>query len=263
MNYKLYKGTVDLEYIDSKHLYLVAGKKADGVTSVLQVLNKPALIYWAVNQSIEYLEANLKPGIALDELQIKALLSEAKMAHRKKKDAAADLGTMVHDWIEKYIKGENPTAFVNPIMKNSCDKFLKWEADHKVKFISSERIIYSKKLNYAGTFDFLAEINGKLWIGDIKTSKGIWDEFWFQTAAYRQAYSEENRYIRISGEMIVRIGKDADEMEIKCSTDSHVTPYQVNKNAFNHALKLYRTMEQLKVYKFQEHNGKKIERSQP
>ena len=98
-------------------------------------------------------------------------------------------------------------------------------------------------------------------MGDIKTSSGIWDEYWFQTAAYRQAYVEENPGTKIKGEMIVRIGKDGDEVEIKKSTDEFVTPYWINRNAFNHALKLYRTLEKLKTFKYREHNGKTIERS--
>ena len=257
----MYGGKVDLEYIDSKHLYLVNGKKADGVTSVLQVLNKPALMYWAVNMTIAHLEGALKPGKALDELQIKALLSEAKVAHRKKKEAAADLGTMVHEWIEKHIKGQKPEPFVNAIMKNSCDKFLKWETENKVEYAANEKIVYSKKLNYAGKFDFLAKIDGKYWIGDIKTSSGIWDEYLFQTAAYHQAYVEEYKDFKIAGELIVRIGKDGDEVEIKKSTDEFVTPYWINRNAFNHALKLYRTLEKLKSFKYQYHNGHKVERS--
>ena len=261
MNYKIYGGTVDLEYIDSKHLYLVNNKKVDGVTSILGVLAKPALMYWAVNMTIEFFKGALKPGMALDELKIQALLVDGKLAHRKKKDAAADFGTMVHEWIEKHIKGENPKPFVNEKLKNSCDKFLRWEKENKVEYIANERIVYSKKHNYAGKFDFLAKIDGKLWMGDIKTSSGIWDEYWFQTAAYRQAYVEENPGTKFTGEMIVRIGKDGDEVEIKKSTDEFVTPYWINKNAFNHALKLYHTLAKLKTFKYQSSNGTKIQRS--
>ncbi len=260
MNYKLYGGTVDLEFIENKHLYKVGGLKVDGVTSVLGVLNKPALMYWAVNMTIAYFKETLKPGKSFDEVQIQSMLNEGKIAHRKKKDAAADFGTMAHNWIEKYIKGEKPAPFTNAILKNSIDKFLKWESDNKVQFHEVEKMIYSKKHKYAGKFDFLAEIDGKLWIGDIKTSSGIWDEYLFQTAAYRQAYVEETG-AKIAGELIVRIGKDGDEVEIKKSTDEHVTPYWINRNAFNHCLKLYRTLEALKKFKFQYVNGQKIERS--
>jgi len=121
-------------------------------------------------------------------------------------------------------------------------------------------MIYSKKHNYAGKFDFLAEIDGKIWIGDIKTSTGIWDEYLFQTAAYRQAYVEETK-TKVAGEIIVRIGKDGDEVEIRKSTDEFTTPYWINRNAFNHCLKLYRTLEKLKTFKYQYSNGQKIERS--
>lgn len=260
MNYKLYGGSVDLEFIESKHLYKVGGLKVDGVTSVLNVLNKPALMYWAVNMTIEYFKNTLKPNVKYDELQIQAMLNAGKTSHRVKKDAAADFGTMAHDWIEKHIKGEKPAPFTNAILKNSIDKFLKWETDNKVIFHEVEKMIYSKKHNYAGKFDFLCEIDGKLWIGDIKTSSGIWDEYLFQTAAYRQAYVEETG-AKIAGELIVRIGKDGDEVEIKKSTDPSVTPYFINRNAFNHCLKLYRTLNALKEFKYKFSKGQEIERS--
>jgi len=260
MNYKLYNGTVDLEFIESKHLYKVDNLKIDGVTSVLKVLDKPALIYWAVGQTIEFFKQTLKPGQSYGEMEIQAMLNEGKVAFRKKSKFATDFGSLVHEWIEKYIKGQKPEPFTDPKLKNSVDKFLKWEADNKVKFIESERMIYSKKYKYAGTLDFIAEIDGKKWLGDIKTSKAIYDEYLFQTAAYRQAYTEET-HEKVAGELIVRIGKDGDEVEIAKSTDEHTTPYWVNRNAFNHCLKLYRTLETLKKFKFQYFNGQKIERS--
>lgn len=254
MNYKLYKNTVDLEYEDTRHLYKVNNKKADGVTGVLGVIAKPALMYWAVNQAIDHLKVALKAGQSYDELQLSQILEGAKYAHRSKSGEALTVGDKVHDWIDKYIKGEKPESFVNEIMRKSCEQFLKWVSDEKVEFIENEKIVYSKKLNYAGTFDFLAKINGKIWIGDIKTSSGIWDEYWFQTAAYRQAYREEYPEVKISGEVIVRVGKDA-TLEVARSTDKFVTPYWINRNAFNHALKLHRTLNQLKDYKFAKKNG--------
>lgn len=261
MIYKLYNGLVELDYEDKRHLYKVlkidgipVNKKADGVTGVLNVISKPALMYWAVNQTIAHLEMTIKPGDTIDEVKLKEILQEAKYAHRKRSQEAASIGDMVHDWIDRHIKGEKPTPFVNEVMRASCEQFLNWEREHKVKFLENEKIIYSRKLNYAGTFDFLCEIDRQVWIGDIKTSSGIWDEYWFQTAAYRQAHTEEYPDVKIRGEVIVRVGKDG-SLEVKRSTDEYVTPYFINKNAFNHALKLHRTLNQLKDYKYAEKNG--------
>lgn len=251
--YNLYNNTIKLYYDDAKHLYTVNGKKVDGVTSVLQVINKPALMYWAVNQAIGYMKTHLKPGKAYDEIQIQKLLDDAKYIHRHKKDEAANLGSKVHEWLDQHIKGEKPTPFVHDIMRRSCEKFLSWEKDNKVEFIKNERIVYSKQHNYAGTFDFLAKINGKLWLGDIKTSSGIWDEYWFQTAAYRQAYNEEYDE-DIEGEIIVRVGKDG-SLEVKDTNDPYVTNYKINRDAFNNALGLHRALNQLKDYKWQKKNG--------
>lgn len=256
-----YKDTIELEYEDKRHLYTVkkidgadTNKKADGVTGVLQVIAKPALMYWGINTTIASLEASLKPGTVYDEVQIRTMLDSAKTAHRVKKEEAGNIGKMVHDWLDQHIKGQKPIPFVNEVMKTSCEKFLEWEKSNKVKFLENEKIVYSKRMNYAGTFDFLAEIEGKLWIGDIKTSSGIWDEYWFQTAAYHQAYCEEFGETKIKGEIIVRVGKDG-TLDVKDTRDPYVTPYWINRNAFNHALGLHRTLNKLKSYKFAERNG--------
>lgn len=258
---KLYKGSVELSFDEVKHIYSINGKRVEGVTTPLDVISKPFLLYWAVNMAIEYLggsektEAALRPGIAYDELQIKEILNGAKMAHRKRKETAAERGTMIHKKIEEYIKfqlkqGPEPTPFVNPEMKDGYDRFLQWVDAKKVKFLESERLIYSKKKEYAGTMDHLTEIDGKIWFGDTKTTGAIYSSNWYQIAAYEQAYLEEFTDIKrkqIGGEVIVRIGLDG-MLEIKDSTDKTVPPYKLNVAVFNNALELHRTLKEVKTY---------------
>ena len=97
--YPLYNGKIKLQFDDGRHIYSVKGKTVYGVTSIIGVLDKPALKYWAVNMAIESLEANLKPGVSLDEIQIRTLLFNAKKAHTVRLDKSADMGTLIHNWI--------------------------------------------------------------------------------------------------------------------------------------------------------------------
>ena len=238
--YKLYNNTVDLVFDEEKHKYFVNDLPVDGTTGILSVINKPALMGWAVKVTVEFIESILKAGVALDEVQIKALLEGAKRAHRQKKTDAADIGTFVHDWIKDHIAGKNPPMPVNPLIKNAVDTFLAWEKDQKVEFLESERAIYSKKYGYAGTLDFIAKIDGKIVLGDFKTSSGIWDEYFLQIAAYQQAYLEEFPEKEIVGGVIVRVGKDG-TLETKETAD-----YDKNVLGFNGALVLYRRLQELK-----------------
>jgi len=69
---------------------------------------------------------------------------------------------MAHKWCEEHIQGKNPKMPINQEVQSAVNAFLDWEKKHKVKFISTELKIYSKKYKYAGTMDFEAEIDGKL-----------------------------------------------------------------------------------------------------
>lgn len=240
MTHKLYNDTVALEFDEKTHIYSLDGKRIDGVTSALSIIAKPALVYWAVGEAVKVLERSIKPGVSYDEIQLKNLLGNAKGSHRRVSDEAATMGSMIHQWIEDYISGKNPPMPVNNKIKSSVEQFLKWVGEYQVKFLKSENLVYSKVGNYAGTFDFIAEIGGKKYIGDFKSSSGIWDEYWLQVAAYQQAYLEEFPTETIDGAMIVRLGKN-NQLEVKTSED-----YTKNVIAFNHALELYRRMMEFK-----------------
>ena len=103
---ELYDKTIKLQFDAKKHHYTVDGQTVDGVTSILGIINKPALVYWSANKAAEFVEKNLTPGKALDELEIKKLSSGCKTAHRTFKDDAADIGTMFHVFCEQFIKAE-------------------------------------------------------------------------------------------------------------------------------------------------------------
>lgn len=253
MKYKLYNGEIELDFNEEKHLYTVNGKKVDGTTGVLNVISKPALMYWAVNMSVEFFQTAIKPGVVYDEVQLKAMADGMKTAHRKRSTDAADIGKMVHDWIKSYLEGKKPAMPVNEQILNAVKTFLAWEKEYNVKFLHSEKILYSKKYNYAGTLDFIAEMDtpdhdGRIKVlGDFKTSSGIWDEYWFQTAAYQQAYLEEFPEEFIAGQTIVRIGKDG-SLEVK---NSKPGDYEENLEAFNAALILHRRINVLKDEAYQ------------
>ncbi len=248
--YKLYDGSVELLFNEEKHLYSIEDNKVDGVTGILGVISKPALMYWAVNMAIEHLKQALHAGVGYDELQIKQMLDEAKIAHRKKSTEAADIGKMTHEWIEKWIAKENPATPINPQIKNATDMFLGWVKDHKVKFLESEKVVYSKKYGYAGIMDFLCEYEGKKMVGDIKTSTGIYDEYWYQVSAYYQAYHEEFPKVNIDGAIIVRIGKDA-SIDFEENEEGDLEKDLI---AFNSAINLFRRQNERKDIRFAKKN---------
>ena len=213
--FKLYNGEIELCFDSDTHTYTVGEDIIYGVTSIVGVLNKPALMYWAVNKAVEYMDNNLKVGVVVDEINKVNLLKEAKSAHRIHKETAGNIGTLTHDWLESYIKAginklPRPELPVNKELRTGVETVLEWVKKFKVKFISSERKVYSKKHKYAGTLDAEATINGQLAVIDFKTSSGIYPEYFLQTSAYVKALEEEtgNKY---KYTVIVKIPKNGGE----------------------------------------------------
>lgn len=214
---KHYKGAVKLSFSPGKHSYMINGEKAKGVTTVLSILAKPALIVWAAKMAAEYIENTLEAGVSYDEVQIKEFAKNAQWAHRSKKDSAADAGTMVHQWIQDYVEGKNPKMPVHEGMKRAIEGFLQWWIQQDVKVVQAEAKLCSPTLMLAGTADLVCYLNGKLTILDWKTGSGIYPEYLLQMGAYADMYEEE------FGERVEQVGV------INCSVRAEFSKVLVNK----------------------------------
>lgn len=258
----LYNGKIELNFDETKHIYSVNGDTVYGVTSIVGVLDKPALLYWAVNQTIISLEGSLKPGIVLDEVQIKEVLDQAKMAHRTKKDKSADIGTMIHEWLETWIKARIakeplPELPVNVEMRKAIDSFFQWAKDNKVGLISAERKIYSDKYGYAGTLDLEALVDGKRTIIDFKTSNAIYDEYFIQASAYLMALEEETQKPYDGGVIILRLPKSqTDNLEAKKITREEANDFI---DVFLSCLRIYQWKMGLKRQQILKNVSPKVE----
>lgn len=242
---KLYGGKVVLEFDEGRHIYSVGGKIVYGVTSVTGILDKPALMYWAVNQAISVLEAKLEPGKALDEIEIKNLLEEARRAHTIKKDKSADVGTLIHKWVESYIsarikKEPLPKRPVNKEMKNAIDGFFKWAKENKVQIMASEQKIYHTKYKYAGTLDLEGMVNGKRTVIDLKTGKAIYPEMLLQASAYLKAREQETGKKYPGGVIILRLSKEDKEKQIKAFEAIKDENVDIHFKCFLNCLQIYR-----------------------
>lgn len=244
-----------------EHIYTLDGKPLTGVTTVLKVIAKPALIQWAANEAVKYIKENCTPVYITEDNPIyegvyEEVLEEARLAHRKKKKEAGEKGTDVHAYIEAFITSAinigqgfiSPRAHskaegvkfepnnVSELAKIQVQKFCDWALDKNVRFLSCEQQVYSEKHWIAGTYDFIAEIDGKKFVGDIKTSNAIYGrEYFAQTAAYRLMLEEKGE-TGFTGSVVVRLGKDGSS-EVMFSED-----YQEDKKLFLACLDVYRSM---------------------
>ncbi len=243
--YNLYKGKILLEFDPKKHAYSVNGKQVFGTTSIIGVLDKPAIIYWAVNQAVEFLKANLVAGKALDEVQIKNLLEGAKNAHRQTKDKAADTGTLIHEWVASYVKALSekktpPKRPINAEMKNAVNGFFEWAKKNKLQIIKSEQKIYHDKYKYAGTLDLEGLVNGKRTIIDIKTGNALYPEAFLQASAYLKAKEQETGKEYPGGVIILRLSKENPEKHISAFEAIKDEDVETHFKCFLYCLGIYR-----------------------
>lgn len=209
----MYNDEIKLLFTEASHRYKVCKKSLKGgwlkpesvagVTTILGYKAKPSLIPWAASEaSKEFARLVLKHEGELTKETVENMQTLAKSAHLRKKDTAADIGSLAHKCFEDYLKSKIVPTFdatTPPQVISSWDGFEKyWK---KTGFIcaQAEQVVYSRDLHFCGTFDFLARDKmGRLYIGDFKTTKtsayapnGIYVENFYQMGGYARAFYEE------------------------------------------------------------------------
>lgn len=221
---KMYGGEVTVDFYPNSHMYKVTDPKygmvkerVKGVTTYLGIKDKSApLVSWATETAGLHLYDVLSSGnpITMDDVR------EAIGKHRTIKDEAATIGKAMHEWCEYFIKHKlgregyetAPVMPADPQIALGIDSFLEWYMAHDVKFVNSERVVYSRKHQYIGTMDFEAVIDGKLTGGDFKSSNGLYNTVLAQVSAYQEAAEEEaeatGNPIKFENRMAVRLAKE-------------------------------------------------------
>jgi hypothetical protein len=100
------------------------------------------------------------------------------------------------------------------------NSFLAWVDEHKVKWLSTERVVYSLKYDYLGQMDFEAIIDGDHCMGDFKSSNGLYNAVRMQTAAYAMADTEERgkKFKGYTGRYALRLSKYSEAEYMKKET---------------------------------------------
>jgi len=213
-----YNDTVKIKFYVDSHRYQIDGRKdyLIGVTTATGQMDKSrALLIWASRLTRDHLLEALNK-----EQQItQQLIEEACNLYNAKREEAATSGTLVHDWAERYIKGENPEVPEDENVRNGVIAFLKWVNENGIKFLASEKRVYSKKHEYAGTMDCIftmaKEDHKIIHAGDFKTSSGFYIEMPMQVSAYQEAETEEHG-TQYDDKYIIKFDKTTGEFEVKC-----------------------------------------------
>ena len=210
LEFKLYDGKVKGKFLGptedkpNRHMYYIDGVRKTGVTTYCGIKDKSrGLIVWATELYRDYLLGQL-PNVTEEHVIAGCTL------HEEYKAQAGAVGDEVHHWVESYINGEKPEMPSRREAQIGVTAFLEWESANKVKFVTTERVVYSKKHDYIGKMDIEAKVNGKLCLIDIKTSNGIYNEMYMQTAAYVMADQEESKR-KYHGRWLIRLSKETEK----------------------------------------------------
>jgi hypothetical protein len=194
------------------------------VTTIIGCLDKPALLYWAAEQTAI---AALKARKSLDarvaeegEEPVIKWLRDARFRRPKDQLSASSLGSVAHAACEDYaltgvrpdndtiaalLKAEGGNAFTTsgiknetPVVNQMLDRFDNWLARFQPSYQATEVVVYHPEYGYAGTTDAFLTIDGVRCIVDYKSSRQGYDskgspktpypeQVGIQLAAYRWA----------------------------------------------------------------------------
>lgn len=180
------------------------------VTTIIGALDKPALLYWASEQSAiaaVHNEATWRGMLADDDpacphtdaavCPVVKWLRDARYRKPKGLRSATDLGTAVHEACEQYaLTGTRPD--VDDEVLPFLDRFDEWLARFGPSYQATEVAVFHPELGYAGTADGFLTIDGVRYIFDIKSTRKALDsqgkpstpypeQVGLQLAAYRWA----------------------------------------------------------------------------
>ena len=195
-----------------KNKYVLDGKDYWRVTSVLSAINKPALIPWKANITLDKarrsLQANAGKQVTIDDAFIEEIIEGERAEPDYVLGTARDFGTDAHYALEQYIsQGEVPG---NASMFRVIGAFNQWVKDNGIEMLPQAEVTVAHSFGYAGTIDALGVKEDKLIVIDWKTSGGIYPEAMLQVSAYAAAL-QECTGIEVAEAWIVRFPRDEPE----------------------------------------------------
>ena len=227
---------------DEARWYTIEGRKLPSVTTVLQVIAKPAIGPWMAKQEREYFRTGMLETLA--EWEGRAVTSDlldAVIAHTegvkagdREKQKAADIGTQAHELIAAHTRAtlankvEMISAPLGPAWF-AYEAWLRWVEAHHVTFLASEQIVHCLACGFAGTEDAVAIVDGVETDIDYKSGKAVYPEAFLQVRAYQHCRVDATHVDRsfqdVRPALIIRLPKVATAPEVEVVTVPETTTY--------------------------------------
>jgi hypothetical protein len=173
-------GTTSPPRVDRARFYTIEGQHWPSVTTILDIIAKPALGPWYAKEERRYFEAAMlevlsRPGARDPEYVLTAVaeaVSGVKAADRAKQQAAS-IGTAMHAGIEWALRTQlEEDAGPEPRLPDAAawavESWKDWAKSVALEPLAIERTVYCEVCGYAGTLDLYARVSGVLTVLDWK-----------------------------------------------------------------------------------------------
>ena len=173
--------------------YTWQGRFVPSVTSIRRMIGMPfALHAWSVSKIVN--RAVTEPAVlnamlsrpkrprerVLEKNRQKEAGTWLRAAATEERDLKGDRGTRVHLGVEQ---GTDP-HFADPDVAPLLYQWRDFLAATGAKVLLSERQVFNLTYGYAGTLDLLLQIGSRVFITDLKTSRGVYLDHALQVMAY-------------------------------------------------------------------------------
>lgn len=169
-----------------------AGKRVPSVTTIISRFKESGgLVHWAWQ------------------------LGRDGLDYRTEREKAADAGTAAHAMVEADIKGEpfDASPYADEILepaRMAFGAYKEWTDQTKLKPVATEVPLVSEAYQFGGCLDAML-VNGKLSLGDWKTSNAVYADYLIQLAAYAILWEENHPFEPIEGGFhLLRFSKGGD-----------------------------------------------------
>jgi hypothetical protein len=233
------------------------------VTSVLEVIAKPALIGWSTRLEKERairvateLYTETQNGFRITPAGYRMTLQSRlqKRASDEVLDLARDIGNEAHSLIEWELRRElgeehpSPPPPSSPQVARLVGAWGQWRWAVQLRPIAVEQVVWSSQYGYAGSMDLFGEleipgIGRARAVLDWKSGRGIYTEALLQNAAYGHAVVERELAEPPVHGLIVRLPKTD-----RASVETRVIPMEEQRkyfDAFKAALELWKFLRAL------------------
>lgn len=280
--HEMYGGKIKLLYYPTSHKYKLDGEELYGVSKTPDIIDKPGLRFYYMFEAIKGMQRELNPDnkesftLTISQKEWSSLYGRHKMDFRKKNTRGTDTGTLAHDWLEKFftamkdskplptIPDRKPATALPKVhtyeqydiwesenewnnLVDALEEFTSWISNQEVEVVELEKLVLSVQYKFAGRFDAILKINGKLYLVDFKTNNpsadypdGIFPTMFDQIGGYDIAYTEEH-YPELhaknkscfDGHVVFNFNKKTGRFKRRFTKDNEVA---LNRNWFIHTL---------------------------